>query len=80
MLYTSFCPNDKSNTVNANTQSELLGTVNDYNCRHLGGVAGNAGIFSSIHDMTKFAKMLLSCGAPIIDEKTFMLAVQNHTK
>lgn len=34
------------NVINANDKESEKGLVNDYNCRHLGGVAGNAGIFS----------------------------------
>ena len=53
--------------------------VNDYNCDFLGGIAGNAGVFSNITDMTAFAKMLLSKGSPIIKSKTFTEAVKNHS-
>ena len=52
--------------------------VNDYNCDFLGGVAGNAGVFSNIADMTLFAQMLLSEGSPIIESKTFEQAVKNY--
>lgn len=52
----------------------------DNNCRYLGGVAGNAGLFSNLADLTRFAKMLLAKGAPLFLEKTFALAAQNHTK
>jgi len=36
--------------------------VQDENARMLGGVAGHAGLFSSIHDLARFAGMLLSGG------------------
>ena len=39
---------EKVNVVNSNYSEEDLGTVNDYNCRHLGGVAGNAGVFPTL--------------------------------
>lgn len=52
--------------------------VNDYNCDFLGGVAGNAGVFSNIADMTLFARMLLSGGFPIISKETFEEATKKR--
>ena len=40
----------------------LSGVVQDENARILGGVAGHAGLFSSVHDLARFAGMLLSGG------------------
>ena len=40
----------------------LSGVVQDENARMLGGVAGHAGLFSSVHDLARFAGMLLSGG------------------
>lgn len=40
----------------------LQGTVNDPMARRLGGVAGNAGLFSTSHDLTIFAQMMLNGG------------------
>ena len=76
---TRFCPQDKTNIVNSNLDHTMLGQVNDNNCRFLGGIAGNAGVFSNITDMTAFAKYLLRKGAPIIRQSTFENAVLNHT-
>lgn len=76
---TGFLPDESRPAVNANLREELRGVVNDYNCRHLGGVAGNAGIFSTMDDMTRYVKMLRSGGAPLFSRKTFDLARQNHT-
>ena len=53
--------------------------MNDYNCRFLGGVAGNAGLFSCLSDVTKFVHVLLQKGKPLMGEDTFLSAVQNHT-
>ncbi len=66
-------------TVNSNAVHSEAGLVNDYNCRFLGGIAGNAGIFSCMNDMTKFALMLINNGAPLISEVTFTNAIKNHT-
>ena len=64
MVYTSFRPLDRQNAVNANLEEERRGTVNDYNCQFLGGVAGNAGVFSNIIDVTKYVKLLLNTATP----------------
>ena len=80
MTDTSFCPGAHSNCVNANISPDEKGLVNDYNCRFLGGVAGNAGVFSNISDLTKYVKMLLNFGAPIIDKNTFQIASRNYTE
>lgn len=79
MRYTLFCPTDKTNIVNSNIDKNEAGIVNDYNCQHLGGVAGNAGVFSNIHDLTMYVNMLLSNGFPIIRENTFKKAICNYT-
>jgi len=42
----------------------LKGTVHDENAWFLGGVSGNAGVFSNLEDMTKFAVMLSTRGEP----------------
>lgn len=74
-----FLPDRAKDLVNANLRDGEEGIVNDYNCRYLGGVCGNAGLFSNLADMTRYAKMLLSRGAPLFSEKAFELAAQNHT-
>lgn len=40
----------------------LWGEVHDPTARYMGGVAGHAGLFSTIDDLTAFVKMLLSGG------------------
>ena len=70
----SFLPQNRELAVNSNLSEEMLGAVNDYNCRHLGGVAGNAGLFSNILDVTKYVHFLQNKGAPLISDQTFMLA------
>jgi CubicO group peptidase (beta-lactamase class C family) len=45
------------------TARELLtGVVQDENARHLGGIAGHAGLFSSASDLSRFAQMILNNG------------------
>ncbi len=77
---TSFLPKNREDAVNANLDDEYRGIVNDYNCRFLGGVSGNAGLFSSLSDVTKYVTFLLNKGNPLIDEKTFNIATQNYTE
>ena len=51
MKRTSFHPDNKNQFVNSNLLPGEIGMVNDYNCRFLGGVAGNAGLFSCVEDV-----------------------------
>ena len=76
---TSFLPSYRQNIVNSNLNVEKRGTVNDYNCQFLGGIAGNAGLFSNLSDVTKFVHFLQNRGKPLIKEEMFLLAAQNHT-
>ncbi len=70
---------EKENTINSNKSEEDRGIVNDYNCRHLGCVAGNAGVFSNLNDLTVFVRMLLNGGSPLIRPETLKMARQNYT-
>ena len=79
MKNTGFLPDRTQDIVNANPVPGNVGIVNDYNCRHLGGVCGNAGLFSNLEDVMLYVKMLLAKGAPLFSQKTFELAAQNHT-
>ncbi len=76
---TSFLPLDRQNAVNSNLEDEKRGVVNDYNCQFLGGVAGNAGVFSNISDVAKYVTFLQNRGKPLIREQTFLSAAENHT-
>lgn len=68
MKNTTFNPNPKlfSNIVptsyNFITDSYLIGRVNDPLAEQLGGVAGNAGLFSDANDLSIFAQMMLNQG------------------
>jgi len=80
MGYTTFLPSENNKFVNSNLSLDDIGIVNDYNCRFLCGVAGNAGLFSCIEDVSKYVKMLLNFGEPLIDKNTFETAIKNYTK
>ena len=44
----------------------LRGTVHDPTAHQMGGVAGDAGVFSNADDVAKFAQALLNGGAPML--------------
>jgi uncharacterized protein YbbC (DUF1343 family)/CubicO group peptidase (beta-lactamase class C family) len=48
------------------TGQTLRGTVHDPTARQMGGVAGDAGLFSTAGDVAKFAQAILNQGAPIL--------------
>ncbi len=77
---TTFLPTDKTNMVASNPSPDETGMVNDYNCRFLGGVAGNAGLFSNAADVTKYVRCLLNGGEPLFSERTLALAAKNQTE
>lgn len=64
MQTAGFTPSPSSNTTPTlgGGRTALAGVVQDENARMLGGVAGHAGLFSSVHDLARFAGMLLSGG------------------
>ena len=51
----------------------LTGIVQDENARHLGGIAGHAGLFSSASDLSRYAQMILNNGRlhgiPVFEER-----------
>lgn len=64
MESTSFNPAANGNGVATLGRKRIVqtGVVQDENARLLGGVAGHAGLFSSVHDLSRFASMLLNGG------------------
>jgi CubicO group peptidase (beta-lactamase class C family) len=67
MADTGFCPEPGLAPRCAATEEiaggVLQGVVHDQNARYLGGVGGNAGLFSTAGDLAIFARMLLNGGA-----------------
>lgn len=61
------------------TGEMVCGVVHDENARFLKGISGNAGMFCTVNDTVRFAKMLSQRGAGYLDEKTFSLAVADYT-
>ena len=79
MSSTTFLPDRTLDIVNANPTPDGCGIVNDYNCRHLGGVCGNAGLFSNLADMTRFVRAMLMRGEPLFSREVYDAAAQNLT-
>ena len=48
----------------------LRGVVHDPTARRMGGVAGHAGLFTTIHDLTLYCRMLLRGGGPVFKAET----------
>jgi CubicO group peptidase (beta-lactamase class C family) len=48
----------------------IQGEVQDENASILGGVAGHAGVFSTVEDLATFAHVMLTGGAPILRPET----------
>ena len=77
--------NPPADAICAATERDVLtgemvcGVVHDENARFLNGISGNAGMFCTVNDTVRFAKMLSQRGAGYLDEKTFSLAVTDYT-
>ena len=48
----------------------LRGTVHDPTARRMGGVSGHAGLFTTVHDLALYCRMLVRGGAPILKQET----------
>ncbi len=55
----------------------IVGEVHDENAHYLGGVSGNAGLFSTSPDMGKFCRMLMTNGGDILTAKS-VRAMQSY--
>lgn len=65
---TSFNPLDKERcSPTLRDEVVLTGEVQDQLSRQLGGVAGHAGLFSTVRDLSRFCRMMLSGG--LLDHK-----------
>lgn len=68
----------------SDTGEWATGHVHDENAYFLGGVSGNAGVFTTLDDMIKFAEMcsekgITKDGDIYLSRKTFDLAIKNYT-
>lgn len=85
MTHTTYHPEgDVAPTERGSDGKLLQGIVHDENARFLKGISGNAGVFSNIGDMAKFAKML-SCNGKLpggncyLSGETLAIARKNYT-
>ncbi|MCF0136524.1 MAG: beta-lactamase family protein [Lachnospiraceae bacterium] len=65
--------------LHTNFYEGVPGIVHDENARYLGGISGNAGLFSTANDLTKFCVMMAKKGEPIVSHRLFELASKNYT-
>lgn len=82
MTHTGFRPqggNIAATEVDPISHMPWQGVVHDENARFLGGVAGNAGLFSDVADTGRFASALACGGKGILRPQTLALARRNHT-
>lgn len=82
MPHTGYCPaggNIAATEIDPATGKALVGVVHDENARFLGGISGNAGIFSDIEDNIRFARMLARMGDGFLSPATVKKAIHNYT-
>ncbi len=82
MAHTSYRPkgdNIAATEIDPQTGLPLVGVVHDENARFLGGVSANAGVFSDITDMAKYAVMLAQMGGDFLSPVTMRAAIRNRT-
>lgn len=65
------------------TQTLLRGVVHDPTSRRMGGVAGHAGLFSTVTDVSRYARMILNGGeldgVRVLKPETIQLMTAPHT-
>jgi uncharacterized protein YbbC (DUF1343 family)/CubicO group peptidase (beta-lactamase class C family) len=57
----------------------LRGIVHDPTARRMGGVAGHAGLFTTVGDLSKYARMLIRGGSPIFQPNIVKLMTSVQT-
>jgi CubicO group peptidase (beta-lactamase class C family) len=80
----SVLPRVAPTEFNAELGTHLHGAVHDNNCRSLGGVCGNAGLFGTASDLAVFCQMWLNKGRyggqRVLSEAVVDAATRNYTK
>ncbi|MFL6447617.1 MAG: exo-beta-N-acetylmuramidase NamZ domain-containing protein [Bryobacteraceae bacterium] len=86
MTETGFLPEPSLRSRIAPTEKDpetgipLLGVVHDPRSRYMGGVAGHAGLFSTVDDLAKYASMMLAMGEAGGQHVFSRLAVKKFTE
>jgi SSS family transporter len=57
----------------------LRGVVHDPTARRMGGLAGHAGLFTTAHDLARYARMLVGGGAPIFKPDTVKMLTSSQS-
>lgn len=83
---TGYCPRGEAAPTewDEGLGAPLTGVVHDENARFMEGVAGNAGVFSDLADMSRFARMLslggrLPEGEVFLTEESFRAMIRDYT-
>ena len=82
MADTGYLPhstNIAATEINRRTGELIQGVVHDENARFMGGVSGNAGVFSNLEDMIRFCEMLAVGGKGYLSPNTIRTAIRNRT-
>jgi uncharacterized protein YbbC (DUF1343 family)/CubicO group peptidase (beta-lactamase class C family) len=81
MVDSGFRPPDKRRIAPTEQTAEgmLRGVVHDPTARRMGGVAGHAGLFTTVHDLTLYCRMLLRGGTPIFKTETVNMLTSGAT-
>jgi len=58
----------------------IVGEVHDENAHFLGGVSGNAGLFSTAEDLGKFCQMLINGGDGVLKAESIVQMATLHTR
>ncbi len=58
----------------------VVGEVHDENAHSLGGVAGNAGLFSKAADLARFCRMIINGGEDILSPESVRMMSVCHTR
>ncbi|MBP3334007.1 MAG: beta-lactamase family protein [Clostridia bacterium] len=84
MKDTCYCPTPDricvSTEKKAGSDEYICGHVHDENAYSIGGISGNAGLFSTLDDCIKFASMISREGEGFLKKSTFDLAISDHTE
>ena len=81
MSHTTYhpCGNCAPTELDPETGKLLQGMVHDENARFLKGISANAGVFSDLNDMIRFAAMLSLGGDGYLSPATLECALRNRT-
>ena len=81
---TCYCPAEGKICVSTEKKHDaddyICGHVHDENAYSLGGISGNAGVFSTLDDCIRFASLLSRGAEGYLSKELFALAIRDHTE